>query len=306
MSKKLFEVDVPDADLARMTVGELKTICLAEARRVGVVAPERIQEEEIQSTYADNILDVWLSDPVLDERLDSRLPLSELNLTDGDLLVLSIEHPDSGCLQMLPPQNPAELLHWLQLAENTTVPKDRLRLWGVLLYTQADVELATYVRTHFDDLNVLSGPATRVFVVERRQGWSTARKYWRRHMEPELYRVMSAMRWLRWTPYDPQGAYEIASMLGLGPEQLPCLVFFHSRHGPLYEGDKLVFRIEHPSTAYFRALFGEIAAVLRTLPARAQTLPEHARLLGGYDALSPSRRSPTYWDFLRLSASAES
>jgi hypothetical protein len=274
VSTQFFEVDVPDADLRSMTVGDLKELCLAEARRVGVANPEP----------DGPIVGVWLSDPVLDERLGNRRRLSKLNLTDGDLLVLYIEHPISVCYSLAPPRNPAELLHWLQLAENTTAPTAGPRLWGVLLYTQADVELATYVRSHFDDLNVLSGPATRVFVMERRQDWSTARKYWRRHMEPELYRVMSVMHWLRWTPYDPQGAYKIASMLGLGPEQLPCLVFFRSGQGPLHEGDRLVFRIEYTSTAYFRALFGGIAAALRTLPA-------HAQALEGGDRRTPWRES---------------
>jgi hypothetical protein len=123
--------------------------------------------------------------------------------------------------------------------------------------------------------------------MEQRQDWSIAKKYWRRHMEPELYRVMSVMHWLRWTPYDPQGAYKIASMLDLSPEQLPCLVFFHSRQGPLHEGDKLIFRIEHTSTAYFRALFGGIAAALRPLPA-------HAQALEGDDGRPPWRESPTF------------
>ena len=39
VSKKFFEVDVPDADLRSMTVGELKKLCLAEARRVGAANP---------------------------------------------------------------------------------------------------------------------------------------------------------------------------------------------------------------------------------------------------------------------------
>ena len=277
-----FEVDVPDADLPRMTVGELKMLCLTEARRIGAARPgpdPRLQTPATESDrfsallsgVYDEIFGVWLSDPVLDERLDDQQGLLELDLTDGDLLVLSIEHPAEAGYMMAAPPNPEELLRWLQLAENATAPAAGPRLWGVLLYTDADVELATYVRTYFDDLNVLSGPATRVFVVERRRDWSTAKKYWRRHMEPELYRVMSAMRWLRWTPYDPQGAYEIASLLGLGHEQLPCLVLFHSRQGPLQDGDKLVFPIEHTSTAYFRALFGGIATALR--PVSGSTRP---------------------------------
>ncbi|WP_316785181.1 hypothetical protein [Streptomyces sasae] len=299
-SEGLFEIDVPEADL---TVGTLKTLCLAEARRLEAARPEpapgQLPDSEGVADYPkfnrDAIVGVWLSDPVRNERLNDDHRLSELLLTDGDLLVLSIEHPTHSRFRMAMRPNPAELLRWLQLEENATAPAAGSRLWGVLLYTQADVELATYVRTHFDDLNVLSGPATRVFVVERRQGWAASKRYWHRRMEPELYRVMGVMGWLRWTPYDPQGAYEIASLLGLGPEQLPCLVFFHSRQGPLYDGDKLVFRIEHTSTAYFRALFGGVAAALRTLPDSAQAL-------NGSDSSSSCGRSRTSEDFMFLTS----
>ncbi|MFG2636452.1 hypothetical protein ACGFX8_21640 [Streptomyces sp. NPDC048362] len=270
VSARFFEVELAEAELTGMSVAELTALCLAEARRVGAARPEPVAGQG-SSPFEDRVLAVWLADSVLDERLDERRMVADLALADGDLLVLYIEHPPDACYQLVPPPNPAELLRWLQLAENSTAPVTGPRLWGVLLYTEADVELATYVRTHFDDLNVLSGPATRVFVVERRQDWGTAKKYWRRHLEPELYRVLSAMRWLRWTPYDPQGAYEIASLLGLGPEQLPCLVFFRGSQEARPDDDKIVFPIEHTSTAYFRALFGGIATALRTVPETAST-----------------------------------
>ncbi|MER7407209.1 hypothetical protein ABT373_33245 [Streptomyces sp. NPDC000070] len=292
VSERCFEISVPDTDLDTMTVGDLTTHCLAEARRVGAARPEPAPAPPSgpQEIFfdSDQVMDVWLSDPATDERLTEHLALRELGLTDGDLLVLSIEHPAQACYMMAAPPNPAELLRWLQLAENSTAPAGGPRLWGVLLYTDADAELATYVRTHFDDLNALSGPATRVFVVERRASRPAAKKYWRRHMEPELYRVMSTMHWLQWTPYDPQGAYEIASLLGLGPELLPCLVFFHSPQGPLHEGEKIVFRIEHTSAAYFRALFGGIAQALRPVNAsvRSAEAEQDRRVLERYGPTS--------------------
>ncbi|MET8979387.1 hypothetical protein ABZX85_27665 [Streptomyces sp. NPDC004539] len=295
------EFHVRDADLPSMTVGELRVRCLAEARRLGAARPEPPSQSSLVATSEDRIICVWLSDAVTGERLDDRYTLGELGLADGDLLVLCIKRVSKFDYAMPPPRNPSELLCWLQLAENATAPVLGPRLWGVLLYTDADVELATYVRTHFDDLNVLSGPVTRVFVVERRRDWRVAKRYWRRHLEPELYRVMSTMRWLDWTPYDPQGAYEIASMLGLGPEKLPCLVFFHSRQGSLLSGDKVLFPLEDTSTAYFRALFGGIARALGPLLARQESLtppaapadpPAVGRLRGLLHALGPRTGRP--------------
>ncbi|MFD4874422.1 hypothetical protein ACFWOB_13740 [Streptomyces sp. NPDC058420] len=135
-----------------------------------------------------------------------------------------------------------------------------------MLYTDADTELAAYVRTHFDDdLNALSGPATRVFVVERPTDWRTAKRYWRGHLEPELYRTLSMTRWLNWRPYDRQGAYEIADFMGLDRALLPCLVFFQPTGRSPAEAEKVVFRIEDVSVGSFRSLFGGIAAALRPL-----------------------------------------
>jgi hypothetical protein len=295
--QETFEISVPDG--SAMTVGDLKNRCLAEARRTRAALPEFepiSRGSQFGYLRYGHITDIWLSDSATDGRISDHLAVNQTELTDGDLVVLSIKHATTTGYMLGAPTNPAELLRWLQLAENSTAPAAGPRLWGVLLYTDADVELATYVRTYFDDLNVLSGPATRIFVVERRTNWSTAKKYWRRHMEPELYRVMSAMRWLQWTPYDPQGAYEIAALLGVGPELLPCLVFFHSSQGPLYEGEKIVFRIEQTSTSYFRSLFGGVNNVLRLISgsdqspqarARRQSLERHGPTSEYYDHAAP-------------------
>ncbi|MGW0994727.1 hypothetical protein ACWD5V_15725 [Streptomyces sp. NPDC002523] len=285
-----FEFSVPDSDMGVMTIGELTAHCLAEARRLDAARPDpsTVPNSGSPAWTADRIMDVWLSDSATDERLSTELTVGEVGLAEGDLLVLSIEHPAEGAYSMAAPRNPDELFRWLQLAENSTAPAGGPRLWGVLLYTDADVELATYVRTHFDDLNALSGPATRVFVVERRANWSSAKKYWRRHLEPELYRVMSTMHWLRWTPYDPQGAYEVAARLGLGPEQLPCLVFFRSPQGPRDNDRKIVFPIEHTSTAYFRSLFGAIDRAVRPVTDSVQSpeAEEDRRRLARYGPTS--------------------
>lgn len=325
-----FEISVPDGDIGTMTIGELTSRCLAEARRLGLAqpAPSPVPDSDRGSWTDDRVLGVWLSDAATDERLAEELPVAEAGPADGDLLVLSIEHPARGGYSMAAPSNPDELFRWLQLAENSTAPAAGPRLWGVLLYTDADVELATYVRTHFDDLNVLSGPATRVFVVERRANWPQAKKYWRRHLEPELYRVMSTLHWLRWTPYDPQGAYEVAARLGLGPDMLPCLVFFQPSGGDTDrsgtgqsetgqgdtdrsdpgqgdpgQSEKIVFRIEHTSTAYFRSLFGAIDRIIRPVAADVRRrqdeedrrrLERHGPVADYYRYRSRSARTDVY------------
>ena len=142
------------------------------------------------------------------------------------------------------------------------------RLWGALLYTDADAELATYVRTHFDDLNALSGPALRVFVIERPARWSTALRYWRPRLEPSLLRVFGAMRWLRWKPFDKHHAYDIARALDVSPSSLPCLVLFRG----VNSRRNVVFPIESVSPKYLRALFGLVADAAGNKP-QASVLP---------------------------------
>ncbi|MEU6182745.1 hypothetical protein [Streptomyces coeruleorubidus] len=255
-----FTVSAPES----MTVKQLTRHCVnrARLRRAARLWPARR---------------IWLADPVTDDTLPADQRLDVSGLADGDLVVLYLLYPPKASYLLLPAPNTAELIRRLQLTENTTAPDAGPRLWGALLYTDADTELATYVRTHFDDLNALSGPSTRIFVVERKTDWSRAKKYWRRHLEPELYRVLSTMRWLRWQPYDPQGAYEIAGLLGLDPALLPCLVLFHPAEAPLHQSEKIVFRIEEATPRYFRSLFGGLATVLR--PVNGGAPPDTVRLM---------------------------
>ncbi|WP_331735625.1 hypothetical protein OG333_37150 (plasmid) [Streptomyces anulatus] len=230
------------------TVGDLKARCLDAALHTGLATP-------VNTAWAPT---VWLTDPASDRELADDLPLDDADLADGDLLVLGIQQPaipGSFHSNVVPARNAADLSRRLQLTIDAPAADAGPRLFGVLLYTDADVELATYVRTHLDDLNALSGPATRIFVVEKQRGPDAAKRYWRQHLEPELYRVLAPLRWLDWQPYDAQGAYEIAAALGIDPALLPCLVLLPPAPGS-----------EEAAQAWFRRLFGRIAR-----PARAHT-----------------------------------
>lgn len=257
---RAFEVSVaPSA-----TVADCLAAALDEGRRTGAAEP--VGEVDPDHPWADRVPRVRLADPATDETLDERLTLDSYGLADGDLVVLCIEHPPRAAYRLTRSPNPAALLERMQLAMNGAAPGSGARLWGVLLYTSVDTELATYVRTHFEDLDALSGPSTRVFVVERRAPWAEARRYWREHLEPELYRVLASLQWLRWQPYDPQGAYRIASLLKVDPALLPCLVLFNGRPGLPWGKQKVVFPVEEATPRYFRTLFGRMAEVLGGQP----------------------------------------
>ena len=129
---------------------------------------------------------------------------------------------------------------------------------GVLLYTDADAGVATFIRTHFDELNALTGTLLRIFVMERPNDWRAAKRYWKPRLEPELYRSFASLRWLRWVPFERAGAYELARELGVPVDALPCLVLFAGHE----DERKLVFPIDGLTMAGVRRLVQEIADVV--------------------------------------------
>lgn len=240
------------------TVGALTRRCLTAAFHAGLARPAK----GVRTPVA------WITDSASGRKLPAVRPLTETDLADGDLLVLNIVEEEEnsttdGAMGMAP--NPAALFQRLQLTANAEDAHAGPRLFGVLLYTDADVELATYVRTHLDDLNALSGPATRIFVVEKQRGPDAVKQYWRRHLEPEVYRVLAPLRWLDWQPYDAQGAYEVADVLGIDPALLPCLVLLapeHTAAGAPGRADRIVFPVHEATPAWFRMLFGHLTRLI--------------------------------------------
>ncbi|WP_435598209.1 hypothetical protein [Streptomyces anulatus] len=233
------------------TVGELKTRCLNAALHT-----------DLDTAWPAT---VWLTDPASDRKLADDLPLDDADLADGDLLVLNITSPGPQFNQMGWAPNAAALFQRLQLTANAPAADAGPRLFGILLYTDADVELATYVRTHLDDLNALSGPATRIFVVEKQRGPDAVKRYWRQHLKPEVYRVLAPLRWLDWQPYDAQGAYQVAAALGIDPALLPCLVLLapaHTAADTPDAADRIVFPVQEATPAFFRTLFGHLARLI--------------------------------------------
>ncbi|EHM25240.1 hypothetical protein OG402_40425 [Streptomyces anulatus] len=233
------------------TVGDLKTRCLNAALHT-----------DLDTAWPAT---VWLTDPASDRKLADDLPLDDADLADDDLLVLNITSPSPQFNQMGWAPNAAALFQRLQLTANAPAADAGPRLFGILLYTDADVELATYVRTHLDDLNALSGPATRIFVVEKQRGPDAVKRYWRQHLKPELYRVLAPLRWLDWQPYDAQGAYEVAAALGIDPALLPCLVLLSPAHTAADApdaADRIVFPVQEATPAFFRTLFGQLARLI--------------------------------------------
>jgi hypothetical protein len=247
-------VDIgPDA-----TVGNLRGAALQSFY-------EKTRERDLSSWGRQyNVTQISVADPATDREIDPEISLESAGIEDGDLLVLRIYHWSSNLYSLGPAPNPQRLFssfELLQSSRGAALPRDP-HFAGVLLYTDADVELATFVRSNFDELNALSGSTFTIFIAERPERWAAAKRYWRPRLDQRLYRSMAALQWLRWVPYEKHLAPEIARRLGVPVSNIPCLVLFNSIH----DEKKFVFPIDSASPTYFRTLFHELSKVLNIDP----------------------------------------
>lgn len=121
-------------------------------------------------------------------------------------------------------------------------------LASVLLYTDEDTELASYVREHFDDLHHMSGPLIKVFVLETLPiAHSVAEK--NILLIPRSRKGLSESK-----PYGKSDAYRVARTLNIFPDELPCLAVFDQ----IDRTDKLVFPVQGELTEFFRSTFSNI------------------------------------------------
>lgn len=248
----------PDWDEVVATAGDgLLAIEADPQSTVGAFARQALRAS--WNERAD-LVSTWVEDAVTGERLPDDAVVADV-LEPGDLVVVKAEVPPTALYQLLPLSKPEQLFDGLQVAAALEVAAWP-RLWGAFLYTEEDAELATYVRTHFDELNALSGKHLRLFVVERPPDWKRAKKYWRGHLEPPLLRALSTMRWLRTSPYDKAGLYDVARGLGVTPDQFPCLALFGGS-----SGDTIVFPIRAATPASLRELFATILGAIGDEPA---------------------------------------
>ncbi|MGA5566683.1 hypothetical protein ACPCUV_36715 [Streptomyces platensis] len=186
--------------------------------------------------------------------------MAQTGLADGDAVLLHVVRENFRDALMMGVPDPETMFSLLQVAATTERVTASARLWGVLLYTEADTGIATYVRTHFDELNGLTGPQLGILVLERPASWTSARRYWRQTLEPPLFRAFSALRWLAWQPYDKHRCHDIARALHIPPSQLPCLALFRGADTT----QRLVFPLQDSSPAAFRRLFGAITEAIGT------------------------------------------
>lgn len=247
-----------------MSIRDLTAAALTAALTAGLVQGPVGQESIFAGARPASGHRTWLADPATDKPFGLDETVRTAGLLDEELVVLCVEGPIEGMYDLLPAADPGQLFAHLQFAGK--VKADPPRIHGVLLYTDSDLELATFVRTHFDELNALSGELFKISVLERPQSWRTAKRYWKDRLDPDLYRMLAALQWLKWVPYDKLGAYDVARDLGVPLSDLPCIVLLPRGR----QGGRYVFPVRDASTQAFRRLFSDLSETIHgTLPGRS-------------------------------------
>jgi hypothetical protein len=133
-------------------------------------------------------------------------------------------------------------------------------MFGVLLYTDEDIELSTYIRENFDNLHSMSGKEVEFFFIEEPPTNSTnlAPHFWKTKLERAAYRTWSLLGWVCSKPYDKSAAYKIADSLGIYSDQLPCIVLFDE----ISQAEKIVVSISNNFSRFFRDYFAKIKRYL--------------------------------------------
>jgi len=91
----------------------------------------------------------------------------------------------------------------------------------VLLYTADDVQVASYLRTHVDALDRMSGHDCDVFFIENPSATNPFR-FWRPLLTEKLYVAWKLLGWADSVPYDKSEAYDVARKLRVPFDAMPC------------------------------------------------------------------------------------
>lgn len=131
---------------------------------------------------------------------------------------------------------------------------------SVLLYTDEDTDIAEYIRFNFAALDEVTSYHLNVYVIEQptQVKGILARDYWKAQLEEKKYSFLQFMGWTHYKPYDKTNAYQIAQMLNIYPDALPCVVLF----GNIKSDEKIVISILDDEHKFFRKLS---SIVLKTM-----------------------------------------
>lgn len=141
-------------------------------------------------------------------------------------------------------------------------------LESVLLYTDEDAELAKYIRYNFSALDVMTGDYLNIYTIEQPtsiRGLS-AGEYWKARLDQTTYTFLQLMGWTRYKPYEKALAYQVADILGVYPEALPCIII-KEFGSPIESNEKIVVTVSGDHKTFFRGLSTIVRTTMEKLTA---------------------------------------
>ncbi|MGL4499557.1 MAG: vWA domain-containing protein [Planktothrix sp.] len=203
------------------------------------------------------------SQKLLDSSQKNEAAEQENELGRDSPLPPSVQPPSPGALS---PQPNKELIFEaiLGIKQHFFNNSSSQIIKGILLYTDGDMELVNYINRHFNELNILSGEWSEIYILENiKHDFQFLNKYWRFILYSSLYQKIPLFRWFTKKPFNKAECYEIGRALNISPDQFPCLVLLP----PLTKisgDDKLIIPIQEVSTPYFRKLFSLLEDIVKT------------------------------------------
>jgi len=133
---------------------------------------------------------------------------------------------------------------------------DRKRRRIALLYTDEDIQVASYVRAHFDELDKVSGRHCDLFFIENPASVDPFR-FWRSVLEQRLYVAWKLLGWADSVLYNKSQVYDIATQLGIRFDSIPCAAIMNENGRHVDE----VIELGENLASTFRALFSRFQYV---------------------------------------------
>lgn len=127
-----------------------------------------------------------------------------------------------------------------------------------VLYTDEDLHVAAYVRSHAAVLDRASGEHCDLLVIEN-PALADPGRFWRSLLSARLYSAWKLLGWADCVPYDRAQAITIADRIGVSFDALPCAVLVSPRD---LRAQKVV-RLGGDLTADFRTLLSSFQYVGR-------------------------------------------
>ncbi len=211
--------------------------------------------------------------PLGETRLEGAAQLTALGVRSGDLLVLE-QRQARNLLAQEPPRFDDDMFihpvqdrsHFADLVRTDLNPSIREfqyhhdQIFAVALYSEAQADLAQYVRTAFDQLWRLAGRVATLILLEEGVEGDNCLRYWRDALPYADYLAWSYLGWAQSKPLTPAAAHLAAEKLLVDAHKLPAVVLFDDVQRP----DKLIFPLTQaqPYAAQFEQLFTDLRGIL--------------------------------------------